>query len=111
MTIARFIAKLWHGVERRQHVRLREPAITLVIDGRKIKTIDWSTGGCLVVDADLGPGTRHIGEKLKGTLRLSKVPSGEFLAEVVRRTDRGELGLRWLEISGATFLSMTAIYG
>src|SRR5713226_8140350 len=111
MTIARFFSSLWSGVERRQHPRLREPAITLVIEGRKVKTIDWSLGGCLIVAADLGPPSRHVGEKLGGTLRLAKVPKGEFMAEVVRKTDRGELGLRWLEFTGATFLGMTSTYG
>jgi hypothetical protein len=110
MTIARFISGLWNGIERRQHPRLREPAITLVVGGRKIRTVDWSLGGCLVVAEHVGPGPHRVGDQVGGKLRLAKVPQGEFLAEVVRQTDKGELGLRWLEITASTFMAITVEY-
>ena len=110
VTIARFISDLWNGVERRRHPRLREPVMTLVVGGRKLKTVDWSLGGCLVVAAEVGPGPFRVGDRIEGKLRLPRVPQGDFIAEVVRQTDKGELGLRWLEVTGSTFLALSAVY-
>jgi hypothetical protein len=110
MTIARFISNLWTGADRRAHPRRRDPAITLVVDGRRIETVDWSLGGCNLVATEVGAGPFRPRDTITGTLRLARVPDGQFVAEIARLTDDGELGLRWLEISTATFAAMSAKY-
>ncbi|MFP6704623.1 MAG: PilZ domain-containing protein [Alphaproteobacteria bacterium] len=70
------------------------------LDGRKMRAIDWSLGGCLVPAFDPRPETPlKIGNTFEG--RISGIGlgnSGDCLAEVVRLTRNGEIGLRWLEL-------------
>jgi len=65
-----------------------------------MRAIDWSLGGCLVPAFDPRPETPlKIGNTFEG--RISGIGlgnSGDCLAEVVRLTRNGEIGLRWLEL-------------
>ena len=70
-----------------------------------MRAIDWSLGGCLVPAFDPRPETPlKIGNTFEG--RISGIGlgnSGDCLAEVVRLTRNGEIGLRWLELDSHVF--------
>jgi hypothetical protein len=47
----------------------------------------------------------RVGGTFEGRIRSSSLGnSGEFLAEVVRITEDGAMGLRWLELDSHVFL-------
>jgi hypothetical protein len=46
-------------------------------------------------------------DRLDGSMFIEgKETHGEFTAEVMRRTDTGELGLRWVTLSGSITATM-----
>lgn len=97
----------WWRRERRLQPRTRTPSLTLIVDHRFYPTLDWSLGGCRIKGA---PGTYKVGDRLEGGLDLSGFQEpGEFVAEVVRAGDQGELGLRWLEITRNLFRAMVTV--
>lgn len=106
MTINRLVKFAWRREERRQHDRVAEPPVTLVADRRKFTTLDWSLGGCRIKGE---PGVYARSERFEGHLKIEGCPHGEFVAEVVRGTETGEYGLRWLEVTSATFVAMAEL--
>lgn len=110
MTIARFIAKLWNGGDRREHPRRRKPAMTLLIGQHSIETVEWSLGGCRVAVDAIGKGPVRPGDRLAGQLHVARAPEGRFIAEVMRVGPEGEVGMRWIEITGSTFATMLTTY-
>jgi hypothetical protein len=92
--------------ERRRHARHRSPALTLVVEGHRYKTLDWSLGGFRIAafHRPLAAGMR-----IEGTVRgVSGAKPGEFLAEVARVAPNG-IGLRLIEIASATFVAMAGL--
>lgn len=110
MTIARFIAKLWNGGERRGHPRRRKPPMILLIGQHSIETIEWSLGGCRVAASAIGKTPVRPGDRLTGQLHVPRAPEGRFIAEVMRISPEGEVGMRWIEITGSTFATMLTTY-
>lgn len=95
------------GPERRLHPRYTHRPLVLKIEGRRYRTIDWSLGGFR-----LGPFHREavVSMQIEGTIaKCGRIQAGAFLAEVVRFTEEGGLGLRWLEIAPATFIGMSSV--
>jgi hypothetical protein len=76
------------------------------MQGRTFKTIDWSIGGARVAEYWM---PAWPGDVLTGTIdSIAGEEPGPFTAEVVRRSESGEIGLRFLEISALTLLAMEA---
>ncbi len=94
------------GKDRRQYVRHTGSSLTVLVDGQKYKTIDWSLGGFRIKDFHRAVSPN---ERLQGEVSPPKGISGEFIAEIVWVSDEGHLGLKFLEIAPRTFLSMTDI--
>ncbi len=92
-------------VERRLHPRTSDPALTLVIGKRSYAALDWSLGGCRIKGA---PGAFQPKQTLEGRVTLAgpRPSAGEFVAEVVRATEAGEFGLRWLELSAQLVVNL-----
>lgn len=97
------------ATDRRQHARFYDRPMQMDIDGKRYQTLDWSLGGFRIAGyhAPLRPGQRVGGRIDSG----DGIVSGDFAAEVVRLTDAGEVGLRFIEVSPATFLSMAGVRG
>lgn len=109
MDIAGLLRFPWWRRERRGHPRLHAPGLVLIAEWKRFEARDWSLGGCLI---DAPPGTYTRGQRIEGTLEIrGQDERGEFLAEIVRVNEGGELGLRWLEISGNLFALMATIKG
>jgi len=95
-------ASIWRGV-RRAYRRHDRPSLTLIVGRHKFAALNWSLGGCRIVAE---PGRFRRGNRLEGILWLDGCPRGEFTAEFVRGTEAGEYGLRWIEVTPATFAAM-----
>jgi hypothetical protein len=91
--------------ERRKHPRASAPTLTLSIDGVSYTALDWSHGGCRV-NAPSGP--FKIKQRVEGRINLKGAGKGEFVCEVVRLANNGDVGLRWLEISSQIFVLLGA---
>ncbi len=103
--IRRFLSR-----DRRQHARHSRPSIRVRYRGRRVQTVDWSLGGCLIPapEPPFEPPLR-IGDSFEGEISgIGLGNSGDFLAEVVRITEEGELGLRWLELDSYVFMALSA---
>ncbi len=90
--------------DRRHHARVATPSIALTIDDRHYETLDWSLGGFRLggFRADVKPRDR-----ISGTVgSVGDAGPGEFVAEVMRVAENGDISVRLLEISPATFLAM-----
>ncbi len=80
--------------ERRQHARRSSPILTLRIEGKKYKTLDWSLGGFRIEGFH-----REIrtGETLKGSVdKLGGLRREPFEVDVVRLTQEGHVCCRFL---------------
>lgn len=92
------------GAERREHLRIYGPQLSLEFDGVRRKTRDWSLGGFLVES----PVQHALGDRIEGEVQMPwGGQSGRFVAEVVRFADGNMIGARWIEISPLVFLSMS----
>ncbi len=110
MALPNFVRRVL-GLERRKHTRYRRPHVRVRYRDRKVLAVDWSLGGCLlpVPEPPLDPPLR-IGDTFEG--RISGIGlgnSGDFLAEVVRLSKDGEIGLRWLELDSHVFLILSGL--
>ncbi len=110
MALPNFIRRVF-ARDRRRHARSRGPRLRIQFSGRKMRTLDWSLGGCLLppLDPPIDPPLR-TGDTFEG--RISGIGlgnSGDFLAEVVRFTKDGEMGVRWLELDGHVFLVLSGL--
>ncbi len=104
MEIQHFWQHFLRPKDRRKHARNTTPSLELKIDGRKYRTLDWSLGGLRIngFHVDVKPRDR-----LSGTIAgVSGVGPGEFVAEVLRVAENGDVSVRLLEISPAIFLAM-----
>jgi hypothetical protein len=89
--------------ERRRYTRFTSPSLTLVSGPKRYTTLDWSMSGCRIA----GRNGALQQERLDGSMFIEgKETHGEFTAEVMRRTDTGELGLRWVTLSGSITATM-----
>ena len=104
MGIANLVRQSLQWVERRRHPRAESPRLTLRVDGQKYRALDWSLGGCRIA----APAERfQVKQSLAGRLTLEGADErGKFVAEIVRVTGNGEVGLRWLELSPQIFVAM-----
>ena len=92
--------------ERRQHPRTDQPKLTLRVEGQTYETVDWSLGGCRINGATA---PFRLRQHIHGHLQLEGAEEqGEFVAEVVRIVDNGDVGLRWLELSPHLFMTVAA---
>ncbi|MDP6689468.1 MAG: PilZ domain-containing protein [Alphaproteobacteria bacterium] len=110
MALPNFIRRLLRR-ERRQNERSGRQSLRLEFRGLQVRTVDWSLGGCLLaaLDPPLEPRVR-VGDTFEG--RISGIGlgnSGDFVAEVVRLTKDGEIGLRWLELDSHVFLVLSGL--
>ncbi len=97
----------WWRRERRLQPRTRTPSLTLIVNHHFYPALDWSLGGCRIRTA---PGAYRVGDRIDGGLDLSGFGEpGEFIAEVARADELGEVGLRWLEITRNLFTAMVSI--
>ena len=90
-------------IERRRHLRTGSPVLTVNVDGRKYRAMDWSLGGCRIQASS----TFQLKQQVRGRVRLAGADGrGEFVAEVVRVEADGQVALRWLELSPHVFVAM-----
>ena len=74
------------------------------IDGHTYETLDWSLGGFRVNSFHQNLNRR---DKISGTIvGLGATGRGDFVAEVMRVSENGDVSVRLLEIAPATFLAM-----
>ncbi len=104
MEIQHFWQHFLRPKDRRKHARITTPSLQLKIDGHKYRTLDWSLGGLRIngFHTDVKPRDR-----LSGTISgVGDLRPGEFVAEVLRVAENGDVSVRLLEISPAFFLAM-----
>ena len=80
--------------DRRRHERIFEAVkqLRLVVDDCILVTVDWSTGGCLVV----APPEMKVGDNVTGTLESPLgVLMGTITSEIIRIDDQGLAALRF----------------
>ncbi len=107
MEIQHFWQHFLRPKDRRKHARITTPSLQLKIDGRKYRTLDWSLGGLRIngFHADVKPRDRLSGT-IAGVGGVGGGGPGEFVAEVMRVAENGDVSVRLLEISPAIFLAM-----
>jgi hypothetical protein len=89
-------ASYWE--ERRKFQRFNDPKnqLHLVVDHRELKTINWSSGGCLVKALDHW----QVGDSVAGTLETRQgVPMGAVISEVLRIDEEGRAALKFTTIA------------
>ncbi len=92
---------------RRHHTADERRPLVLKIDGKKYKTANWSLGG-FRIDGFHNPSKPR--NEISGTIgAIGSVGPGKFVAEVTRVCENGQIGMRLLEVSPATFLAMTEL--
>ena len=104
--LARLKRPAGSGSDQRQHPRVYDRPLKLLIDGRRYKTLDWSMSGMRIAayPAAGGPNATVAGVILAG----GQVKRGEFVAEVVRVLPDGSVGVRFVKLWSETFISMNA---
>jgi hypothetical protein len=91
--------------ERRQNTRFSMPTVTLVSGADRFETLDWSVSGCRIVQPSASLKFR---DRIEGSIFLEgEERHGEFVAEVMRLTAEGDIGLRWIELSSPVMSAMT----
>jgi hypothetical protein len=84
--------------DRRREPRYAVPHLTLVVGPNQFTTLDWSLSGGRIKHPE---GSLDFKDRIKGKLYLEgDMRSGGFVAEVARLTAAGDVGLRWLALSG-----------
>ena len=83
----------------------RRPLV-LKIDGKKYRTVDWSLGGFRINGFHESGKPR---DEVSGTIGGGGMRRGEFVAEILRVSASGEVRMRLLEVTPATFLAMAAV--
>ncbi len=99
-------AKPPNGIERRRSIRYMDPVLVVEAEGRRCRTINWSTRGLLI---DLPPEdfAHDVGDKLRLELHCPEIPEtaghphgGRQVAHVVRiDPDRRVVALSFPDIS------------
>lgn len=93
--------------DRRHHRRVYDRPIKVRVEGRRYDTLDWSLSGFRINDYHR---TLEYGDRLSGTIGpLDGIKAGDFVVEVVRTTDNGDVGVRFIEISSEIFLAMSGL--
>jgi hypothetical protein len=90
--------------ERRRNPRLQSPTLRVEIDGIRYRTRDWSLSGFRV-------GQCHVpllpGDRVAGRLHLPGAGGdGDFVAEVVWRSDGGDVGMMIRELAPRVLVAM-----
>ncbi len=90
------------GRERRRNRRFRKPGLVFAFDGRYHLAVDWSLGGAMISGYF---GNIKIGSLLDGTVQSISKPEPHPIRGVVVRhfMGRGELALRFVDLSDSTF--------
>jgi hypothetical protein len=84
--------------DRRRQPRYAVPHLTLIVGPNQFTTLDWSLTGGRIKQPEASLGFK---DRLDGKLYLEGDPHpGGFIAEVARLTAAGDVGLRWLDLSG-----------
>ena len=93
--------------DRRAHRRVYDRPIAVRLEDKAYKTLDWSLGGFRIngYHRELA-----VGVRLAGTIGpVNGARAGECLVEVVRLTDNGDVGLKFIEISPKVFVAMAGL--
>ncbi len=91
----------------RHHRRVYDRPIKVRVEGKQYDTLDWSLGGFLINGYHR---PLEIGECLSGKIGpVDGVKAGDFIVEVVRTIDDGDVGVRFIEISSEIFLAMSGL--
>ena len=90
--------------ERRRHRRIQHIKLTIIINGERYKTKDWSLGGFRIHAPEMNVLTN---DDLAGEIRgPGMFDRGDFKACVAWTSESGECGARFTEISGETARAM-----
>lgn len=93
--------------DRRHHRRVYDRPLKVRVEGNQYDTLDWSLGGFKINGYHR---SLEIGERLTGKIGpVDGIIAGVFVVEVVRTTDDGEVGVRFIEISSEIFLAMSGL--
>lgn len=90
--------------DRRRNSRIYDRPLKVRVEGKTYKTHDWSLGGFRIKHYH-----RHleVGERISGKISLPRGPkAGDIVVEVMRATDNGDVGVRFLEITPRIFVAM-----
>ena len=103
------VARLWtafSGVRRQEGKYAARKQLTLKIEGRRYRTVDWTLGGAKL---DGFPQPLQRGHKLEGRIGGIRGVKGEFCAKVVQVSDKGEVALQWDEMSSSCFAALATV--
>ena len=93
--------------DRRSHRHVYDRPIKVRVEGNKYETLDWSLGGFRIKGYHR---TLEIGERLSGKIGpVDGIKAGDFVVDVVRTSDDGDVGVRFIEISSEIFLAMSGL--
>jgi hypothetical protein len=94
------------GGDKRQHPRVYDRPLKLLIEGHRYETADWSLSGMRIAGYPVGSEPNNtIGGMI---LASGHVKRGEFVAEVVRILPDSSVGVRFVKLWSETFISMNA---
>lgn len=93
--------------DRRHHRRIYDRPIEVEVEGKHYDTLDWSLGGFRINGYHR---LLEIGERLSGKIGpVDGIRPGDFIVEIIRTTDDGDVGVRFIEISAEIFLAMSGL--
>ena len=106
MTFVQRIKKKLSPVERRKHLRRTKP-VRFRIGGQCYRVRDYSPGG-------FGLESYHeavrVGDMIQGrVLQVGLGRHGDFTAQVMRVTDKGYIGFRFIDLSNGLFRALNRL--
>ncbi len=106
MTFAHKILKKISPAERRKYPRRTKP-VRFRVGGRSYRVRDYSPGG-------FGLASYHeavrVGDMVQGrVLQLGLGRYGDFTAQVMRITDKGVVGFRFIDLSNGLFRALNRL--
>lgn len=90
--------------DRRQNRRNYDQQLKIKVEGKTYKTLDWSLGGFRIKGYHR---PLQIGERIAGKVGVPHgARTGNIVIEIMRATNDGEFGVRFLEITPSSFVAM-----
>ena len=106
MTFVQKIKQKLSPVERRKYVRRTKP-VRFRVGGKSYRVCDYSPGG-------FGLPSYHevvrVGDMIQGrVLQVGLGRHGDFTAQVMRVTDKGYIGFRFIDLSNGLFRALNRL--
>lgn len=93
--------------DRRENRRIYDRPLKVRVEGKTYKTLDWSLGGFRIKGYHR---PLEVGERIPGKVDVPHgARAGDIVVEIMRATDDGDVGVRFLEITPKSFVAMAGL--